>query len=223
MRHSMTAAVAVMSVLLGSARANAQAGGRINFDGGRGSAAGRIIGSILEGAIDIAIPRGIEISGQYGYPQGGYWNWEQVKRLAHEVNENAEHVHNAAEARAHHGDRDEERALSDLHGLKEAAEHFHDQVERYGQSPSHTRSDYYTVLNAYNRARSSIRWSHVEGHVIRDFNDLSRSLNELSYYYRDASYGGGHGRDDDRDDDRDDHDRGGRDHGRRRPRYGYPY
>lgn len=125
------------------------------------------------------------------------WDWERVKRLAHEVEEKAAHVHREVEQRAHHGDWREQQALRDLHQLETRAAHFHTQVERWSQNASHTRSDYSALLDAYNRSARSIHGSHAEPHVRADFSALRRSLGELDYYYRDGGYDGGHGDHDD--------------------------
>lgn len=124
---------------------------------------------------------------------GGRWRWENVKPLAHEVDQAAEHVHREAERQAHHGDYWEQRALSDLHALAEAAEHFHTQVERYRQDPGHTRSDFYKLLSACRRAESSFDNAHAFHHVREDFHRVRRLIGELEDAYRDSDHGhGGH-------------------------------
>lgn len=212
MRHGMRTVTAGLSVLLCASYANAQM--RVDFDGARAPGAGRLIDAVRAGAAPVASPTGVVIEIDLGFDrggQGGYWNWERVRALAHEVSRKSEHVHGEAERRAHHGDRNEERALRDLHDLERAAEHFHAQLERYRRNPSHTRDDFNTLVYAYRRAQGSLRWSHAEAHVRWDFDAMGRTLNELDYLYRFI----------DRDDD--DHDRGGHGRGRRRPPHGFPW
>lgn len=215
MRLTMRTVTAGLSVLLCASYAGAQV--RVDFDGARGPAAGRLIDAVRASAPPVAAPAGVVIEIDLGYGRGGvqfgYWNWERVKLIAHEVSRKADHVHYEAERRAHHGDHDEERALRDLHHLERAAEHFHEQVERYRQNPSHTRADFNALVNAYRQAQWSIRWSHAEAHIRWDFDALGRSLNELAFFYRFNDRDDHHGRDD--------HDRGGHGRGRRRPHHGF--
>lgn len=132
----------------------------------------------------------------------GRWQWERVKRLAHEVEEKAEHVHREAESRSHHGDYWERRALADLHALEEKAGHFHRQVESYRQDPRHTRGDFSALMRAYDEAERSFRNAHAYQHVREDFYRMRDALRELESQYEDSGGGGGH------DDHYGDHDRG---------------
>lgn len=176
----------------------ARAGGAqslMNWVRGQGAAAPEVKGEReLVGHWD-DVPNGPPSPWDGGWSHG--WDGERVKRLAHEVEERAAHVHREAEERAHHGDWREQQALRDLHELEQRAAHFHTQLERWNQNASHTRSDYHALLNAYHRAAGSIHGSHAEPHVRVDFETLRRSLSELDYYYRYGGYDPGHGGHDD--------------------------
>lgn len=142
------------------------------------------------------------------------WQWEGVKRLAHEVDEKASHVHAEAERGAHHGSYWERRALADLHELDEAAEHFHRQVERLRQDPAHTRSDFRRLERAYEQSSRTIRYAHIDEHVRRDFAKLAEAMEALADAYLETEdHDDGH-RDHDGHDGRDLHDD---DRGRRWP------
>lgn len=111
----------------------------------------------------------------------------RVKRLAHQIENQARHVHQMAEQNAHHGDWWEERALRDLHVLENSATHFHAQVESWWSEPSHTRHDYERLVRDYRTARRSFRYLHAYRHIVGDFRELGYLIEELQSYYE-----GGH-------------------------------
>ncbi|MBI4346587.1 MAG: hypothetical protein HY553_07010 [Elusimicrobia bacterium] len=211
--HHRLAVAALLSVAAAQVAAAQVAVPAVRFDGERGA----VVAGILQQAVaargeappvgavrELSSGWSVEIGigdpyprypgGQYG---GSSWRWETVKRLAHEVQERAEHLHRWAEARSHHGGW-EERFLRACHRFEQAARHFHRQVESYRQHPSHTQSDYYQLQSAFRDVEYSINGGHVDGHVRSDFYAASSAVNELASYYRggyDDGHGGGHGGD----------------------------
>ena len=108
---------------------------------------------------------------------------QDIRKLAHQIDELANYVHEEAERTAHHGDWWEERALRDLHALAEAATHFHQQVESWWQDPNHTRQDYRNLVYAYRTAKYSFEWAHSFQYIRRDFQRLGSLIEELRRYY----------------------------------------
>lgn len=200
-RHLMTAALLWMTAA-GTVAAQAPGVPSTDFDGSSPAAPeSRFQARIGEETDAVPLPQGVKVvplqwddeHGRRDRPgQERFWNWARVKQLAHEVDDRAEHVHREAERQAHHGDRWERQALSDLHRLAERAEHFHRQLERWNQNPSHTRSDYYSVVSAFNQADRSLRYAHSFRHIRQDFETVRRAIGELNYYYR-GGYDDGHG------------------------------
>jgi hypothetical protein len=124
---------------------------------------------------------------------------DRIQYLAHDLEEAARHVHESAEAYAHHGGRRERRALGTLHRLDRQARHFHRQVERYRRSPRHTEKDYRRLVRAYYEAQQAMRGLHTFEHVYRDFHRVEALIDELAYYYEGRGHyrghDGGHGYD----------------------------
>lgn len=211
--RSTTCAALLCAAMASGAAAQQSAAPAIRFDGQPGGpAAGGIlqqayerrgeappVGQARELSVDWNIEIGIgDPSGRYD--GGGYsWRWERVNALAHEAEESARRLHRAAENRGHHGDHWEERFLRACHRFEQQASHFHRQVESYRQNPSHTRSDYYQVVNAFREVEWTIRSGHVDGRVWSDFYSAQSAINQLDYYYRSGGYDPGHGDHDDRD------------------------
>jgi hypothetical protein len=109
---------------------------------------------------------------------------ERVRALAHRLDDAAEHLHRSAEARAHHGDRYEARALRALHRLAREAEHFHQQVESHLQDPWHTEEDFDRLYDAFLHARAHLGDLHATEHVWDDWERVDDRFHDLSRYYR---------------------------------------
>lgn len=113
----------------------------------------------------------------------GYDDMEEVKRLAHEVDRAARHLHRSAEAEAHHFDRRESYALEHLHFLEDAARHFHAEVERYYRDPRHTERDFHRLYAAYRDAVDTFGFLHAYDHLYRDLRRVERPMERLAAYY----------------------------------------
>lgn len=110
---------------------------------------------------------------------------EEVRKLAHEVEDRSRVVHRSAERRAHHRSHREEQGLLRLHELEERARHFHRQVETYGESFLHTEADFRALRRAYSRAAYAMHDLHAFRRVEREFNRLSDAMYELEMYAED--------------------------------------
>lgn len=120
---------------------------------------------------------------------------DEVRSEAHQVARDANQLHAEAERYAHHGDWQEENALRALHDLDESAEHFHNQVESYYQTPYHTESDFQRLQRDYYTARATFPQLHAYSYVRQLMQRLDRSMSQLTYLYEtvDNNYGGGNG------------------------------
>lgn len=103
--------------------------------------------------------------------------------VAHELQEAAEHVHEAAERRAHHGDRWEEFALTRLHLLERRAERFQEVVERRGRDPWRLEREYRRLAAAYRDAEEALPYLHGDRHVRRDFQRVRRLMREVDMMF----------------------------------------
>lgn len=111
-----------------------------------------------------------------------------VQAVAHKLEEATSYVHHLAEQREHHYDGREERALEALHELDEAAEHFHEQVERYCQNPYHTEADYARLERSYADAYRAFFGLHAFRQVERAFTRVASLMDDLRYYYTEPRY-----------------------------------
>ncbi len=121
--------------------------------------------------------------GQSNPGNPGGWDGQEVRRIAHQLEEAARHVHQRAEGESHVGDPWNQAALRDLHALEQAAEHFHRRVESYWQDPAHTRADYQRLQMTVSRAARSIRNAHLSWHVQNDFNVVEGLMTRLRQAY----------------------------------------
>jgi len=122
------------------------------------------------------------------YPTVG--DMPRVRALAHDLHEKAAHVHRLAEAAVNPGNHAHRQALSDLHELEEAAEHFHGQVERYFQNPRHTAEDFRELAAMVRRSQNSFgavahHWHHLE----HDFQETVAVYHALNAYYTSDHHG----------------------------------
>lgn len=104
---------------------------------------------------------------------------EMIARAAHDLDEKAEHLHEWAEARAHHGTHLEEAALVKLHIFADRARAFHEQVESWQGNNQQLRNSFYKVLEAWYRVEDTFPYLHADGHVTNDFLAARDSLNQL--------------------------------------------
>lgn len=125
----------------------------------------------------------------YEQSGGDSWNGEQIKRLAHQLEDAARYASQAA-AKEATWDYWKRQAVIDLQQLERAADHFHAQVEQYWQDPQHTRSDFDHVQSAYYYAERSVSHAHFSFHVINDFERARQVLSELGSAYGSGGHGG---------------------------------
>ena len=96
---------------------------------------------------------------------------EQVTAAADRVERAAHHVRESA---GHHGGHT-------LVALEKDARHFHHQVERYRNDPSHTERDFEVLADAYYHALDDLH--HMDRHVRDDFRDVEAQMHTLMDYY----------------------------------------
>lgn len=96
---------------------------------------------------------------------------EQVRAAADQLERAAHHVHERA---GHHGGRA-------LDALDKRAKHFHRQVERYRNDPSHTERDFQSLADAYYKELDELH--HMDQHVRDDFRDVEAHMHTLMDYY----------------------------------------
>lgn len=102
-----------------------------------------------------------------------------IARAAHIVDEKAAHLHEWAEARAHHGTRLEEMALEKLHKLADRARHFHEQVESWDGNDWHLRKDFYKLQNAWYRVEDTFSYLHADGPVANVYQRTRDAMYQL--------------------------------------------
>lgn len=119
---------------------------------------------------------------QHGIPRPQ--DMSDVAEAAHELNEDARALHEAAEADPRLGTRPS--VLRRLHALEERAAHFHKQVERYRQSPHHTVDDFVALLRSIDEAGPAFEDHHVRFFVRRQWVHTARSMERLRAYYAPA-------------------------------------
>lgn len=113
----------------------------------------------------------------------------RIEGLAHELEESARHIDRRIRD-AHHGhhdrnynrnyDRDAKRAIRAVHELKDAAKHFHKQVERNRSSVSHLSRDIDRVAHAYETAVYKVDRAHLSGHLRRDLATVGQWIDRIS-------------------------------------------
>lgn len=108
---------------------------------------------------------------------------EQVQVLAHEVQEQAEHVRAEAGSLRRRLGPQENRALRRLDVLVVRARQFHREAERPRVSPDRLDDDFRALQVAWQRAAQSFRWIPGERHMRQDFQRLSQAVNRLERGY----------------------------------------
>lgn len=155
---------------------------------------------------------------RYSYPETRHVS--RVAAIAHEIEQNATYIRREFERNNRRPDNAEARAIDTLNQLNAEADRFHDEVERYRQSPRRSADEFASLERAFNVTERSLRRIDRRPYVDRGMVRIYTLMNELSSYYgRRSGYYGTWDRDR-RDGDRDhdrydrdrDHDRYDRDH-----------
>lgn len=116
-----------------------------------------------------------------------------LKRLAHELEDRARHVHHYAESQAHHFTWQEQQMLRALHHFESQARQFHNTVEGYFSSPWQVQQALQHLNNDADHVEMYIYHSHAMAHVVQDWNRAARLLGRINgYFWNDDGHGGGH-------------------------------
>lgn len=116
-------------------------------------------------------------------------------RLAHDLEQRAEHALVAADAQAHHFTGREVRMLRSLQHFRGQAGRFHWGIERYFSSP-HEVEDALAELNEdADRVERVIYRSHTVSNVVADWSRAASLLRQINGYFgaEAAPHGGGAG------------------------------
>jgi hypothetical protein len=122
---------------------------------------------------------------RYGYPDhgDGYgYGSNQVEALAEDLENATGRVYDEADDTSHHGTDREDYALERLRDLHEEAKDFSDEVDDR-RDPRDARDDYRDLVEAYYRARESMRILHAYDDVYREFERVSRIMGQLNRVY----------------------------------------
>ena len=92
-----------------------------------------------------------------------------VKKLAHQLEKQAEETHETAERYAHHGGSAEKNAVKALHKFHDSAKHFHKIVEDNFSSPRHTENDYRKLNRRFYDVRVTFWGLHAFEKLRSDF------------------------------------------------------
>ena len=112
--------------------------------------------------------------------------WVSIREIAHDLDRAAEHVYRQARSETRFGpfvflSGNQRRAVDRLDGFKDAAEHFHKQIERRHDSPTHTLDDFEKVAERYERAAR--RMHHLSSHIQQEFYRAGLLIEELAHLY----------------------------------------
>jgi hypothetical protein len=116
--------------------------------------------------------------------------YENMRRLAHALDEQARHAANQAIDGAHHGGRAERRFLNDVRHVARQAADFHRRMDRYREAPWDVPREIDHLTEDARRVNRQIRGAHVFEHT---WDDWARVIDVLSQMRRTAA--AGHGRD----------------------------
>jgi hypothetical protein len=108
---------------------------------------------------------------------------EQVRALAHEVQEQAEHVRAEAISIRRRPGAHENQALRRLDLLVVRARQFHREAERRRVSPARLDEDFRALQAAWRQASGTLRWIPTDRHMRQDFQRLSRAVDRLENGY----------------------------------------
>jgi hypothetical protein len=123
----------------------------------------------------------------YGNPATS-WRADRVSALAHRIDETATYIHEQAERNNRRPDRDEERALAELHQLNDAAARFYERLEANGDNYYHTRRDFAQLINAYNQTVEALRYIAPRPYINRGMTRIASDMNSIGRYYG-SNYG----------------------------------
>lgn len=122
---------------------------------------------------------------RYGHPdyKDGYgYRSNQVEALAEDLEDATGRAYDEADDTSHHGTDREDYALDRLRDLHEEAKDFSDEVDDR-RDPRDARDEYRDLVEAYYRARESLRILHAYDDVYREFERVSRIMGQLNRVY----------------------------------------
>lgn len=125
---------------------------------------------------------------RYGHPdyrdRYGYRS-SQVEALAQDLEQATGRVYDDAEDTSHHNTDREDYALDRLRDLHEEAKDFRDEVDDRDDRNDRrdAQDDYRELVEAYSRARESLRILHAYDEVYREFERVSRIMGQLNRVY----------------------------------------
>lgn len=117
------------------------------------------------------------------YRGGGYgYQSNHVENLAEDLEEATDRVYDEADDSSHHDTDREDYALDRLRDLHEEAKDFRNEVDDR-RDPREARDEYRDLVEAYYRARESMRVLHAYDDVYREFDRVSRIMAQLNRVY----------------------------------------
>jgi hypothetical protein len=118
--------------------------------------------------------------GYPGYPYGA--GYDQVRSLADELEDATSRLEDEAKDSSHHDSGYERDAIDRLEDLDDEAEDFRSEV-RDERDLYRTNDDYRELLRRYFAARDAMRRLHAYDYVYREFDRVTRLVNELGRFY----------------------------------------
>ena len=122
---------------------------------------------------------------RYGYPdhRGGYgYQSNQIEALAEDLEDATGRLYDEADDNDRYDSDREDYALDRLRDLHEEAKDFSDEVDDR-RDPRDARDEYRDLVEAYSRARESMRILHGDRDVYHDFERVSRIMGQLNRVY----------------------------------------
>ena len=98
--------------------------------------------------------------------------YERMRRLAHELDERAQHAVHQAMDGAHHGDNRERRFINDVRHFARQAADFHRRMDRYRESPWDVPREIDHLTDDARRVERQLRNAHVFEHTWGDWAEV---------------------------------------------------
>lgn len=110
-------------------------------------------------------------------------------RLAHELEQRAAHVHQAAAGQVHHLSRREDRLIRSLAHFHGQAAQLHRTVESYFASPGPVLAALEHLNDDADRVEDRIYRAHALSHVVDDWNRCALLLRQINRYFGGVAHG----------------------------------
>lgn len=137
---------------------------------------------VASAGVSLASPLVAQAHDDYSYRsdrvlEGG--RYRTMRALAHYLDERTQHALDQAAESAHHGDRSEQRFLGSIQHFSRQASQFHEQMDRYAESPWDVGDDIEHLTRDARRVSDRIRAAHVFEHTWDDWDAVLDVLDRM--------------------------------------------